>query len=190
MYSISHCLPAPNLNHWEIKGWCFLNGTNEALFVQLRYQWIGLEKDLSYLHQTGKELIHRGYKFKHSSKKQIGKKDLCNSIFSFVYKARAGASPAWQIKCKFCMSASSKRCSTQASTCSGLEDLSWVDHRIYNLLIWNEDGQQHTRLILTFNAAWNLQLTRAKCQTGQNEVRHIEHKFNNKEGGWLMGSEK
>lgn len=51
------------------------------------------------------------------------------------------------------MFASSKCCSTQAPNCSGLEDLSWIDHHIYDLLIWNEGGQQHMRLILTFSAA-------------------------------------
>lgn len=49
-----------------------------------------------------------------SPKKQLGKKDFWNSIFSFVYKARAGASPAWQKQQKFCMFASSKYCSTEA----------------------------------------------------------------------------
>lgn len=46
---------------------------------------------LVYLKHKG---IHRSCKFKNFPKKQFGKKELCNSIFSFVYKARAGASPA------------------------------------------------------------------------------------------------
>lgn len=51
------------------------------------------------------------------------------------------------------MFASSKRCSTEAPNCSCLEELSWIDHHSYDLLIWNEGDQQHMRLILTVNVA-------------------------------------
>lgn len=88
------------------------------------------------------------------------------------------------------MFASSKYCSTTAPSCSGLEDFSWIDHHIYDLLIWNGGCQQYTRLILTFNEAWNLQLTRARCQTGQKEVKLREHKFSSNGYGWCIGSEK
>lgn len=88
------------------------------------------------------------------------------------------------------MFANSKYYSTKAPNCSGLEDFSWIDHHIYDLLIWNECCQQYTRLIPTFNEAWYLQLTRARCQTGQKEVKLREHKFSNNGWGWCMGSEK
>lgn len=101
-------------------------------------------------------------------------KYLCNS---FVYKARTNTTTVWQIKGEFWMSASSNYCSIQVPNCSDLENLSWIDYHIYEVLTLNENGQQHQRLVLTSSAAWNLQQTR-------------ECIYNKKEQSCLMGSEK